>query len=95
MDTLIQFGEYVAGLPPVPEPKASASKSQQPGVSAGSVLVAQHPWAMQYLDDCQPMLKRHRKSNWNGGPCEDLEDASDTEEGDPLALSQQVVEDVF
>ena len=95
IDNLIQLDEYVAGLPPVPEPKASASKSEQPGVSARSVLVAQHPWAVHYLDDCQPMLKSRRKSNWKGGPCEELEEASDTEEGDPLVLSQQNVEDVF
>ena len=41
-DTLIQLDEYVAGLPPVPEAKASTAVSKQQGVSARSVLIAQH-----------------------------------------------------
>ena len=59
---IVSWVEFVSALPPakIPKDTDAAAKAEAAPLHPRSVLRAQHPWAMQYLDDGMHVLKKQR-----------------------------------
>ena len=95
---IVSWADFESALLPakIAKDTDAASRARPAPLGSRALLLAQHPWATQYLDDGMQILKKARVAGDHGPRGFDPDDQAEAEEEEPqVPLTEDQVEEVF